>query len=166
MGEVFSGRGLARWLAFFAGWVVLGPVHAADLAAGVIVSGLAAAASLRLLPQGPGRLRLSNLLSFAAGFMTGSFRAGWDVARRVAVVPPRVRPGIVTVPCAVPEGLARDTFRAITSLQPGMLPLSGHGPELRVHCLDVTSPVAASLSADAAAFLALADAPGHGTPHG
>lgn len=166
MGEVFSGHGLARWLVFFLGWVVLGAVHPADLVAGALIAAIASVSSLHLVPPGPGRVRLRRLVPYAARFMQGALYAGWDVARRVAAAPPRVRPGVMTVPCAVPEGLARDAFRAIASLQPGMLPLAGGGADLRVHCLDTGSPVAATLSADVAAFRALGDAHDSGRPHG
>lgn len=160
MGKLFSAHGAARWLSFFAGWVILGRVHAIDLAAGAVISGLAAALSLHLLP--PARLNPREMPAYAARFFAGSLRAGWDVARRVTARPPQVRPGVLVVPCAVPQGLARDTFRALASLQPGTLPLPGQGPDLRVHCLDIDAPVAAMLDADAGAFLAMADAPRHG----
>ncbi|MDI4657045.1 Na+/H+ antiporter subunit E [Xanthobacter autotrophicus] len=160
MGKLFSAHGAARWLSFFAGWVMLGRVHAIDLAAGAIISGLAAALSLHLLPAV--HLNPAATLAYAARFFAGSLRAGWDVARRVAARPPQVHPGVLVVPCAVPQGLARDAFRALASLQPGTLPLAGQGPELRVHCLDITAPVAAALDADALAFLAMADTPRHG----
>lgn len=163
MGKLFSAHGAARWLSFFAGWVILGRIGAIDLAAGLVISALAAALSLHLLP--PVRLNRLNpwaMPAYAARFLAGSLRAGWDVAWRVAARPPQVNPGVLVVPCAVPQGLARDTFRALASLQPGTLPLAGQGPDLRVHCLDITTPVATALDADAAAFLAMADAPPHG----
>ena len=160
MGTLFSAHGAARWLSFFAGWVMLGRVHAIDLAAGAVISGVAAALSLHLLP--PVRLNPWAMLAYAARFFAGSLHAGWDVAWRVAARPPQVRPGTLVVPCAVPLGVARDAFRALASLQPGTLPLPGDGAELSVHCLDIGAPIAATLDADAAAFLAMADAPHHG----
>lgn len=163
MGKLFSAHGAARWLSFFAGWIVLGRIGAIDLAAGLVISALATALSLHLLPAlGPDPINPRATLAYAARFFAGSLRAGWDVAWRVAARPPRVNPGVLTVPCAVPQGLARDAFRALASLQPGTLPLAGQGPDLRVHCLDITTPVATALDADAAAFLAMADAPPHG----
>ncbi|MFG1348847.1 Na+/H+ antiporter subunit E [Xanthobacter autotrophicus] len=159
MGKLFSAHGAARWLSFFAGWVMLGRIDAIDLAAGAVISGLAAALSLRLLPAV--HLNPGATLAYAARFFAGSLRAGWDVARRVAARPPRVNPGVLVVPWSVPPGVARDAFRALTSLQPGTLPLSGQGPELRVHCLDVDAPVADALEADATAFRAMADLPRH-----
>ena len=99
---------------------------------------------------------------FAARFAAGSLRAGWDVALRVCAAPPRIRPGVLTVPCAVPPGPARDAFRAVASLQPGLLPLAGAPPGLTVHCLDTNAPVAAMVAADADAFLAMADRARHG----
>lgn len=155
MGELFTAHGAARWLSFFAGWVVLGRVSASDLAAGLAVAALCARTSLALLPPAGTRLRLAGMLAYLARFSAGALAAGWDVARRVAATPPEVAPGILTVPCPVPEGLPRDAFRALTSLQPGTLPLDAPGPGLTVHCLDVTAPAAAALAADAAAFLAM-----------
>ncbi|MCG5236310.1 Na+/H+ antiporter subunit E [Xanthobacter oligotrophicus] len=160
MGKLFSAHGAARWLSFFAGWVILGRIGAIDLAAGLIISALAAALSLHLLP--PVRLNPRAMPAYAARFFAGSLRAGWDVAWRVAARPPQVNPGVLVVPCAVPQGLARDAFRALASLQPGTLPLPGRGPDLRVHCLDMDAPVVAALDADASAFLAVVDAPHHG----
>ncbi|MFG1361621.1 Na+/H+ antiporter subunit E [Xanthobacter versatilis] len=163
MGKLFSAHGAARWLSFFAGWVILGRIGAIDLAAGLVISTLATVLSLHLLPTvGPNRLNPRAMLAYAARFFAGSLRAGWDVAWRVAARPPRVNPGVLEVPCAVPQGRARDAFRALASLQPGTLPLTGQGPELQVHCLDITAPVAAMLDADATAFLAMADTPRHG----
>ncbi|MDI4664925.1 Na+/H+ antiporter subunit E [Xanthobacter autotrophicus] len=160
MGNLFSVHGAVRWLSFFAGWVVLGRVAVADLAAGAVISALAAGLSLRLLPAV--RLRPSGVVAYAVRFFASSLGAGWDVAWRVAARPPRIRPGVLAVPCAVPQGVARDAFRALASLQPGTLPLPGHGSQLRVHCLDIDTPVAAMIDADAAAFRAMADAPRHG----
>lgn len=166
MGHLFTTHGMARWLAFCAAWVVLGRTSPADLAAGVVIAAIAARLSLALLPPAGGRLHLAGVAAYLARFAAGAFAAGWDVARRVAATPPRVAPGIVTVPCAVPEGVARDAFRALASLQPGTLPLAAPGPGLTVHCLDVTAPVAATLTADADAFLAMGDRNGAATRNG
>lgn len=156
MGQLFTTHGILRWIGFLAGWIVLGRVQPSDLLAGVLVAGLAARLSLHLLPPGRTRLSLPGVLAYAGRFATGSLAAGWDVARRVVRSPPDVAPGIATVPCPVPEGTARDAFRALASLQPGTLPLAGPGPGLKVHGLDMRRPVAAELEADAQAFLAMA----------
>lgn len=177
MRELLTTHGAGRWLAFFAGWVALGRVGLADLAAGVGISAIAACASLALIPAAGVRLRPAGVLSYLARFGAGSLLAGWDVARRVAATPPRVAPGIITLACPVPEGLPRDAFRALASLQPGTLPLAGSGAGLTVHCLDVNAPVAAALDAEAEAFLAMyahfdgtcgphAPGAGGGRPHG
>ena len=155
MGQLFTAHGSARWLAFFAGWVMLGRVGPSDLAAGILIAALAALLSLRLLPPAPGRWRPAGVIAYGARFSAGALIAGWDVARRVTATPPRVAPGILTVPCAVPEGVPRDAFRALASLQPGTLPLVAPGAGLTLHCLDVTAPVAQAVEADAAAFLAM-----------
>lgn len=162
MGQLFTRHGLARWILFLAGWAALGRLGPADLAAGLVVSALAARLSLHVLPPGPARLGARGVLTYAARFAAGSLAAGWDVARRVAATPPRVAPGVLSVPCAVAEGLPRDAFRALASLQPGILPLASQGSRLQLHCLDVNAPVAAALEADARAFLAMADGPRRG----
>lgn len=155
MGQLFTARGVARWLAFFAVWVMLGRVGPSDLAAGLLLAAVAALLSLRLVPPTPGRWRPAGVIAYGARFSAGALKAGWDVARRVAATPPRVAPGILTVPCAVPEGMPRNAFRTLASLQPGTLPLAAPGPSLTLHCLDVTAPVAQAVEADAAAFLAM-----------
>ncbi|MEP9348628.1 Na+/H+ antiporter subunit E [Xanthobacter sp. KR7-225] len=162
MGELFTAHGVTRWLAFLAGWGVLAGMDGPDVAAGLLVAALAARLSLALLPPAGAHLRPSGVAAYLARFSAGALRAGWDAARRVAARPPRVAPGILTLPCAVPQGLPRDAFRALASLQPGTLPLAAPGPDLVVHCLDVTAPVAAALAADADAFLAMGERRGHG----
>lgn len=162
MWAVLTRGGAVRWALFGAAWVALGRVQPLDMVAGVIIAALAARLSLFLLPPGSGRFSLRGGVAYVARFMVGSVRAGWDVARRVVASPPDVQPGIVRVVCPVPEGNARDSFRALTSLQPGTLPLVAPGPELEVHCLDVRAPVAATLEADARAFLAMEKAERHG----
>lgn len=162
MWALLTRDGAVRWALFFLAWLALGRVQPLDLAAGAIISALAAALSLSLLPAGGGRLNLRAVLAYIMRFVAGAVRAGWDVARRVAATPPDVRPGIVQLACPIPEGLARDTFRALTSLQPGMLPLAARGPELEVHCLDVDTPVAEAIETDARAFLAMKKAEQHG----
>ncbi len=162
MWALLTRDGAVRWVLFFSAWIVLGRVQPLDLAAGAIIAALAAGLSLSLLPPGGGRLNLRATVAYIVRFMAGAVRAGWDVARRVAATPPDVQPGILRVSCPVPEGEARDTFRALTSLQPGMLPLAAPGPELEVHCLDVRAPVAEAIEADARAFLEMAKAERHG----
>lgn len=162
MGGLVTARGAERWLLFLAAWIALGDTDPKGLAAGAVAAALGAAISLRLLPPGPRRLAWSALPGFFLRFLVRSLLAGWDVARRVAARPPRINPGICTVPCAVPAGLPRDAFRAIASLQPGVLPLAGGEAELTLHCLDRDTPIAAEVAVDAAAFLRLAGRQQHG----
>lgn len=152
-------QGLWRALAFFAAWIILGRTGAADLAVGALAAVLAAGASLRLLPPGSGALNPPAALRFAGRFASRSVLAGLDVALRVCRPTVRARPGILHVPCPVPEGLPRQAFCAVASLQPGTLPLGGDAHHLTVHCLDVTAPVAADLAADAAAVCAVISRP-------
>lgn len=163
MGALPDARGIGRWLVFLAFWIVLGRTGGADLAAGAVAAALAAWLSLRLLPPGTWRLNPAALLRFCARFAVRSVLAGFDVARRVCAARVRMRPGIIQVPCPVPEGLARQAFSAVASLQPGTLPIGGDARQILLQCLDTDAPVAADLAADAAAFLAVAEAaPRHG----
>lgn len=162
MGALLTRHGAMRWGLFFAAWIVLGRIQPLDLVAGAIIAALAARLSLSLLPPVGGRLDARAVLAYGVRFMLGTVRGAWNVTHRVVVTPADVQPGIVRMPCAVPEGNARDAFRALTSLQPGALPLAAPGPELDVHCLDVRSPIAEALEADARAFLAMKKGEQHG----
>lgn len=162
MGGLFTARGAERWLLFVAAWLVLGETDPAGIVAGALAAAIAALLSLRLLPPGSRRFSWRFLPRFAARFLVRSVAAGWDVAHRVAARTPRITPGTLTVPCAIPTGISRDAFRAIASLQPGVLPLPGEGQNLTVHCLDTRTPVAAEMAKDADAFLRLAGSPRHG----
>ncbi|MFG1345866.1 Na+/H+ antiporter subunit E [Xanthobacter autotrophicus DSM 431] len=157
MGALLRAQGLRRWLVFLLAWVVLAGAGVVDLLAGVVASGLAACLSLHLLPPSHSRLNLAALPEFCGRFAARALLAGVDAARRALSSPLRLQPGILPVSCAVPEGAGRDLFRTLSSLQPGTLPLPGGVGHMRVHCLDTREPVAASLDADARAFLTVTD---------
>jgi len=89
-----SGTALVRGVLFLGLWCVL--IGTGHLVIGVVTAALATAASLRLLPPGPRRLRLGGLPSFALRFARQSVVAGWDVARRAFDPRVPVRPGFVT----------------------------------------------------------------------
>ncbi len=160
---------LARWAGLFGFWLLLadpGPAPLADLVSGLAVGVLSAAAatwaSLRLLPPGPGRVRIGALLRVAARFVWQSAAGGADVAYRVFHPRMPLKPGYLAYPVRLPRGPAQAVFGALTSLVPGTLPLGSdaHG-RLLYHCLDTDLPVAAALAADEALMaraLGLADA--------
>ncbi|MFN9093337.1 MAG: Na+/H+ antiporter subunit E, partial [Alphaproteobacteria bacterium] len=82
-----------------------------------------------------------------------SFSAGWDVALRAFASPPRLAPGVIEIPLAIPPGPSRDAFRALASLAPGSLPLEDQ-PDggLRLHALDLAMPLEKDLAETKAAF--------------
>jgi multicomponent Na+:H+ antiporter subunit E len=92
-----------------------------------------------------------------------SFSAGWDVALRAFANPPRLAPGVIEVPLAIPPGPSRDAFRALASLAPGSLPLEGlPDGTLRLHALDVAMPLEKDIAEIEAAFATGTRADKHG----
>ncbi|MEP9368033.1 Na+/H+ antiporter subunit E [Xanthobacter sp. VNH20] len=152
---VVSGPAFARrWLCFFLFWIMLGRVSALDLGAGAVICALAAGASLSLLAPGTGRAKPAALLAFATRFARRSVSAGWDVGLRAFQTPVRIKPGFITFATRCPSGLERQSFCAVTSLQPGTLPLGDSDAGLLLHCLDTASAVRDDLTRDEAAFRA------------
>ncbi len=144
-----------RAAAFLALWVVLIGPDPVDVAAGVVPALAAAWASLRLLPQGRGGVRLVALPGYALRFLRQSVGAGWDVARRAFAPVPRLQPGLASYATGLPAGPARETFASVTSLLPGTVPVGGEGARLEYHCLDAAQPVAAQLADEERAFARL-----------
>lgn len=138
---------LVRGAVFFGLWLVLAGAEPFGLPFGLIAAFCATYASLRLLPPGPGAIAASALPRLALIMLRQSFSAGWDVALRAFAFPPRLAPGVIEVPLAMPPGPARDGFRALASLAPGSLPLEDL-PDggLRLHALDLAMPLAKDLA--------------------
>jgi multicomponent Na+:H+ antiporter subunit E len=154
-------RPLALRSAFFLFcWTALGLTKPADLIVGLVVAVPVAIASLALLPDAGHSMRLGPLPWFCVRFARRSLRAGIDVARHVLSPTLGVNPGIRAVACPVPDGLLRQGFCAIASLQPGALPIGGDDTHLLVHCLDRNGPIEAELAADASAYLAMTETRG------
>jgi multicomponent Na+:H+ antiporter subunit E len=151
----FAAAAITRGAGFFCLWLVLfGPA-----APGLVVGGAAAAAatwtSLRLLPPSSARLRPVALARLVLRFFRQSAIAGADVALRALDPRLPLRPGFVRCPMRVAPGPAQNAFCALTSLQPGTLPVgSDRGDTLLMHGLDVGQPVAAQLAEEEAMFLA------------
>ncbi len=147
-----------RGLALFGLWLVIdGGAAPADLAMGLLAAALATWASLSLLPPmaAPRPLALAQLLLLRLPWQAA--RAGLDVALR-ALAPgrPRLHPGVIAYAPALPPGLGRDGFLALSALLPGTVPA---GPadaagRVPVHALDTTQPVGESLAREEAAFAA------------
>jgi multicomponent Na+:H+ antiporter subunit E len=144
-------RALLLWCA----WIVLGRTGPVDLAVGAVVAVVVAIASDALAPPRDSAVSAGGILRFALRFVARSLIAGVDVAGRVLGPRVRVRPGIASVPCAVPAGVPRQFFSSLSSLQPGILPLGGDASSMQVHSLDIEAPVEPAIAGDAAAFLAM-----------
>lgn len=144
---------LARGAVFFGLWLVLTGAEPLGLPFGLIAALCATYASLRLLPPGPGAIAVSALPRLALILLRQSFSAGWDVALRAFASPPRLAPGVIEIPLAIPPGPSRDAFRALASLAPGSLPLEDQ-PDggLRLHALDLAMPLEKDLAETKAAF--------------
>jgi multicomponent Na+:H+ antiporter subunit E len=144
---------LARGAVFFGLWLVLTGAEPLGLPFGLIAAFCATYASLRLLPPGPGAIAASALPRLALILLRQSFSAGWDVALRAFASPPRLAPGVIEIPLAIPPGPSRDAFRALASLAPGSLPLEDQ-PDggLRLHALDLAMPLEKDLAETKAAF--------------
>ena len=134
---------LARGAVFLGLWLVLTGAEPFGLPFGLIAASCATYASLRLMPPGARRLAPSALPRLALIMLRQSFGAGWDVALRAFAQPPRLAPGIIEVPLAIPPGPSRDAFRALASLAPGSLPLEDlPDGRLKLHALDIAMPLA------------------------
>jgi multicomponent Na+:H+ antiporter subunit E len=142
-----------RAIGFFLFWVLLSNRDSSGLAAGIVASGAATWASIRLLPAGGGRIRLFPLARFALRFLGQSVVAGVDVARRALDPQLPLRPGFVIYRTALPDGPARHAFTSLMSLLPGTVPLGTDATGgLVIHCLDVEQPVAEQCAAEERLF--------------
>ncbi|MCA3276366.1 MAG: Na+/H+ antiporter subunit E [Roseomonas sp.] len=154
---------LARGAVFFGLWLVLTGAEPFGLPFGLIAAFCATTASLRLLLPGERRMALGGLPRLAFIMLRQSFGAGWDVALRAFAFPPRLAPGVIAVPLAIPPGSSRDGFRALASLAPGSLPLEDlPDGRLRLHALDIAMPLERDLAETEAAFARITRADKHG----
>lgn len=144
---------LFRGVGFFAFWLMLAGRDPADLAVGLVSAALAAWASLRLMPPGPGHLRPLAMLAFAGRFLVQSTRAGVDVALRAFAPSLPLQPGFVRHRSRIASPNARAAFFGLSSLAPGTLPTgTDETGDLVVHALDVSQQVAADLAAEEKRF--------------
>jgi multicomponent Na+:H+ antiporter subunit E len=108
-------------------------------------------------------MALSTLPGLIITVLRQSFSAGWDVALRAFARPPRLAPGVIEVPLAIPPGPSRDAFRALASLAPGSLPLEDlPDGRLRLHALDLAMPLEKDIAETEAAFASGTRADKHG----
>lgn len=146
------GRGAPLYLA----WVAMAGTGALDLVIGLPAAALAAWSSLLLLPPGLVRVSPAGLARLVLRFPGQSLAAGIDVARRAFDPRLPLRPGYVACPATLEPGLARDAFLALTSLQPGSLPVAEmEDGTVLMHALDTGEPIAERFTAEEAAFKAV-----------
>ena len=154
---------LVRGAVFFGLWLVLTGAEPFGLPFGLIAAFCATTTSLRLLPPGASRIAPGGLPRLVLIMLRQSFSAGWDVALRAFAFPPRLAPGVIEVPLAMPPGPARDGFRALASLAPGSLPLEDlPDGRLRLHALDLAMPLAKDLAETEAALASTTRTDKHG----
>lgn len=142
-----------RGAAFFALWLILADASAAGLVLGAAAAGLAAWASLVLLPPSAARPRPVALAGFLLRFPGQAVTAGIQVA--LLALDPRRRPDPAHLAWSpsLPPGRARDAFLAYASLLPGTLP-AGEAPDgtVVIHALAGADRAAAAMSEEEARF--------------
>ncbi|PPD44042.1 MAG: sodium:proton antiporter [Methylocystis sp.] len=142
---------LLRSLVFLGLWLVISGVSTSDLALGLAVAVIAAFASARLLPCTGVRLNPRACVEMALGLPFQIAVAGIEIARRALHPKLPLSPGFIEYTSHLPEGVSRNAFTALVSMQPGSVPIAGHkGGDILIHCLDDTRPVGAAVEADEA----------------
>ncbi|HSK40686.1 MAG TPA: Na+/H+ antiporter subunit E [Arenibaculum sp.] len=137
---------LIRFAIFGSIWLVLTNADPSAVPAGILAAGAASFASLRLAPPSGFRVRLLSVPGFVAGFLWRSLLGGIDVASRALSVSPRLDPGFIRYPVALPKDLRRSVLAGEMSLLPGTLSAGYAGDSMYVHCLDLGKPVSAGLA--------------------
>ncbi|WP_395714103.1 Na+/H+ antiporter subunit E [Reyranella sp.] len=144
---------LFRALLFFVLWLMIAGYNTMDLPVGIVTAGMAAAASLRLMPPTGLRLRPAATLRFAANFVAQAVRSGIQVALLALRPSLALRPGLARYRTDLPADGRRYAFSAFASLLPGTLPTGFDESGLMLlHGLDVERPIAAELAAEEALF--------------
>lgn len=159
---------LGRGALFYLSWIAMAGTGALDLVVGLVAAALAAWTSLLLLPPGLVSISPAGLARLALRFPRQSLIAGIDVARRAFDPGLPLRPGLVSCPATLGPGLARDTFLALASLQPGSLPIAeGADGTVLLHVLDTRQPNAERFAAEEVVFNAALASPAatEGVPH-
>jgi multicomponent Na+:H+ antiporter subunit E len=153
---------LCRFCLYALFWLLLAGFDPADLSGFAVAVAGATWASLILLPPGRWRTAPLGLAWLVLRFPAQSVLAGVDVAWRAMQPELKLRPGFVAFQCQLPPGTAREAFCTLASLLPGTLPsgIDANGA-LRVHCLDIGQPVAATLAAEERLFLRALRMPDH-----
>jgi multicomponent Na+:H+ antiporter subunit E len=141
----------ARAAALLLLWIIVSGDGGADLLPGLVAALAAAGVSLRLLAPGTARLRPIALVELVVRLLQQSLIAGIDVARRALDPQLPINPGLVRYSVGLPRGPARNIFTTLMSLLPGTVPIAaGSRGALVIHCLDVSQPIVAQLTAEEA----------------
>lgn len=145
---------LRRFTILLALWLVLIEFNITNLLVGAITAAIATKISLHLRPHVIGPISYVALLRLTGHAIWQSLVAGFDVARRALNPRLPLNIGYIRYPTALQTPPSRNSFRVLTSLQPGTLPVSpeeaGH---IDFHCLDKRQPIAAELGATERLFL-------------
>jgi multicomponent Na+:H+ antiporter subunit E len=151
--SLFSLGALRRFALYLALWLVLIGFTWTDFAVGVLAAACATWVSVLLLPVSGERFSPTALARLAVRLPWQALIAGADVARRALDPRLPLKPGFITYSTGLASEPARAAFCALTSLQPGTLPVrAGQSGELLIHCLDTSQPVAAQLAAEEKQF--------------
>ncbi|MGA0564286.1 Na+/H+ antiporter subunit E [Ancylobacter sp. VNQ12] len=157
-GAAILGRAAVLYLV----WVAMAGTAVADLAIGVPAAALATYVSLKLLPPGMAGLAPGALLRLSLGLPVRSLIAGIKVARLALGSGRLEHAGIVACPLELPPGVARETFLALASLQPGSLPVEEReGGTALVQVIDARDDIAGAFAQEQRRF-AVALRPGTG----
>ncbi|MFN2287199.1 MAG: Na+/H+ antiporter subunit E [Chromatocurvus sp.] len=141
-------------------WWILTEGVVASWFIGVPAILLATLVSVRIAP--PAGISLVEMLLFLPVFLTRSFLAAFDVARRTLSPSLDIHPGLLIYRCVLPEGPGRVVFMNIISLLPGTLAASQDGATLTVHVLDCRTDHNAQLAALESRVQRIFPGKGHG----
>ena len=129
-------------------WLVLTGAQTGAVWFGLPVVAAATWVSLRLMPPGPGGVRLGALAAMFPGFLLRSLLGGIDVATRVVRPSMPIRPGWRALPTCLPGEGARAALGGDLSLLPGTLAAGDRDGVMLVHCLDLGQDIEGAFRAE------------------
>lgn len=123
----------ALLLAF--GWWALTEGAPSSLAFGIPVVAAATLASLATTAPRSLRLRPRAFAWLVGTFLSGSFRGGWDVARRALSPRLPLSPVLIHYSMRLEPGFEQRVFTSLVTLMPGTLSADVLGQDVRIHAL-------------------------------
>jgi multicomponent Na+:H+ antiporter subunit E len=145
--SLIGSEALRRFVIYLAFWLVLIQFSAVNLIVGIVTSVAATWFSFRLQPAPAGQISYVALVRLTLHSLWQSLVAGLDVARRALNPRLPLEIGYVRYRTNLSDGGWLNAFRAVTSLQPGTLPVNAEDErDIVFHCLDVRQPIAADLA--------------------